>query len=131
VLMAWYPGEAGGDALADILLGRHDPGGRLPFTFPISEGQLPLYYDHKPTGRGDDYLDLAGRPLFPFGHGLSYTTFEYSDLEFSSDTIGAGDTVAVTFTVTNAGPMGGTEVVQLYLRDRLASIAQPVASLRR
>ncbi|HEX6974116.1 MAG TPA: glycoside hydrolase family 3 N-terminal domain-containing protein, partial [Vicinamibacterales bacterium] len=80
VVYAWYPGEQGGPAVADILFGDTNPSGRLPVTFPMAEGQLPLAYDHKPTGRGDDYVDLTGMPLFPFGFGLSYTTFEYSDL---------------------------------------------------
>ena len=80
VLDAWYPGEAGGEAVADVLFGDAIPAGRLPITFPVSEGQLPLSYNHKPTGRGDDYVDLTGMALFPFGFGLSYTTFEYSDL---------------------------------------------------
>ena len=77
VLLAWYPGEMGGDAVAEVLFGGYNPAGRLPVTFPLSEGQLPLPYYHKPTGRGDDYADLTGRPAFPFGYGLSYTTFEY------------------------------------------------------
>src|SRR6185295_17130973 len=80
VIDAWYPGEAGGPALADVLFGDESPAGRLPITFPVFEGQLPLSYNHKPTGRGDDYVDLTGMPLFPFGFGLSYTTFEYSGL---------------------------------------------------
>src|SRR5687768_963240 len=80
VIDAWYPGEEGGHAVADVIFGDYNPSGRLPITFPMSEGQLPLSYNHKPTGRGDDYLDLTGQPLFPFGFGLSYTTFEYSNL---------------------------------------------------
>ncbi len=130
VLMAWYPGEDGGAAIADVLLGRRDPGGRLPITFPMSEGQLPLYYDHKPTGRGDDYLDLAGRPLFPFGHGESYATFDYSGLSVYPERIAPGDSATVRFVVLNTGERAGTTVAQLYLRDELASIAQPVLSLR-
>lgn len=130
VLMAWYPGEAGGDALADILLGASDPGGRLPISFPLDEGQLPLYYNHKPTGRGDDYLELAGRPQFPFGFGKSYTSFEYSHLTLSADTIATDESFAVSFLIRNVGTRRGTAVPQLYLRDRLASIAQPVISLK-
>ena len=83
VIDVWYPGEEGGHAVADVLFGDANPAGRLPITFPMSEGQLPLVYNHKPTGRGDDYLDLTGQPLFPFGFGLSYTTFEYSNLAIS------------------------------------------------
>ena len=82
VVDVWYPGEEGGRAVADVLFGDENPAGRLPITFPMSEGQLPLVYNHKPTGRGDDYLDLTGHPLFPFGFGLSYTTFEYSNLVY-------------------------------------------------
>src|SRR6185503_8703518 len=80
VIDAWYPGEQGGQAVADVLFGDANPSGRLPITFPIAEGQLPLVYNHQPTGRGDDYVDLIGQPLFPFGFGLSYSSFEYSNL---------------------------------------------------
>ena len=90
VLMAWYPGEEGGRAVADVLWGEADPSGRLPITFPRSAGQLPLVYDHKPTGRLDDYLDLTGEPLFPFGYGLSYTDFRYTDLSIAPGTIAPG-----------------------------------------
>jgi beta-glucosidase len=129
VLDVWYPGQAGGHAVADVLFGRVNPAGRLPLTFPMHEGQVPLYYAHKPTGRGDDYLDLTGQPLFPFGHGLSYTTFAYRD--FAVDVRPAGDSVAlrVTCTVQNTGPRDGDEVVQLYLHDVLASVARPVQEL--
>lgn len=129
VVDAWYPGEEGGDAVADVLFGDADPAGRLPITFPLAEGQLPLRYNHKPTGRGDDYLDLSGQPLFPFGFGLSYTTFAYSDLRVEPALIGAGDTALVHATVRNTGSRAGDEVVQLYLHDVLASVAQPVISL--
>lgn len=130
ILLAWYPGENGGNALADILFGDANPAGRLPVTFPVHEGQCPLYYNHKPTGRGDDYYNLTGQPLFPFGYGLSYTSFEYSGLTFSKDTIGRDETVAVSCTVKNAGPVAGDEVVQLYIRDELASVARPVKELK-
>lgn len=130
VLMAWYPGEQGGHAVADVLLGRADPGGRLPITFPMDEGQLPLYYNHKPTGRGNDYLDLSGRPRFPFGYGMSYTTFAYDSLEIARPAAGL-DSVVVRFTVGNTGLRAGTEVAQLYLRDELASVARPVRWLAR
>jgi beta-glucosidase len=129
VLLAWYPGEQGGRAVADVLSGDYNPAGRLPITFPIAEGQLPLRYNHKPTGRGDDYLDLTGQPLFPFGFGLSYTTFEYSGLSIDPVTIGSGDTAVVQLTVRNTGTRAGDEVVQLYLRDVLASRARPVLEL--
>jgi beta-glucosidase len=129
VIDVWYPGEAGGLAVADVLFGDANPAGRIPITFPIAEGQLPLRYDHKPTGRGDDYLDLTGQPLFPFGFGLSYTTFEYSDLTITPSTLGSGDSVQVSFTVANTGRVGGDEVAQLYVHDELASVARPVTQL--
>ncbi len=129
VLDAWYPGQEGGHAVADVLFGKTNPAARLPLTFPVHEGQVPLHYAHKPTGRGDDYLDLTGQPLFPFGHGLSYTTFVYRDLTI--DVHPAGDSVAlvVNATIQNTGTRAGDEVVQLYLRDVLASVARPVMEL--
>lgn len=132
VLFAWYPGEEGGNAVADVLFGDVSPSGRLPITFPVSEGQLPLTYDHKPTGRGDDYVDLTGHPLFPFGHGLSYTTFRYDSLRVTARGRAADDSVAldVRLRVTNTGARAGSEVVQLYLRDVLTSVAQPLIALK-
>jgi beta-glucosidase len=130
VLDAWYPGEEGGRAVADVLFGDYNPAGRLPITFPMAEGQLPLYYDHKPTGRGDDYLDLTGQPLFPFGYGLSYAQFAYSSLAIEPRAIGPSDTAVVRCRVRNIGTRAGDEVVQLYLHDELASVAQPVIALK-
>lgn len=130
VMAVWYPGEQGGHAVADVLLGAYNPAGRLPISFPRSEGQLPLVYNHKPTGRGDDYTDLTGRPLFPFGHGLSYTTFHYTDLRIEPARIGVADTAIVRCRITNTGARAGGEVVQLYLRDELASVARPVRELK-
>ena len=130
VVMAWYPGEEGGHAVADVLLGDQNPAGRLPITFPISEGQLPLRYNHKPTGRGDDYVDLTGEPAFPFGHGLSYTRFEYSDLRIEPATLGPGGGAQVTFRVRNAGARAGDEVPQLYVRPVVSPVAQPVMALK-
>jgi beta-glucosidase len=130
VVMAWYPGEEGGNGIADVLFGRVNPSGRLPVTFPLEEGQLPLVYNHKPTGRGDDYIDLTGHPLFPFGFGLSYATFEYDSLHFDRDTIGTSDSVGVNLTIRNTGPRAGHEVVQLYIRDVLASVARPIQELK-
>ena len=130
VMDAWYSGEAGGEAVAAVLFGDYNPAGRLPITFPVSEGQLPLSYNHKPTGRGDDYVDLTGMALFPFGFGLSYTTFEYSDLSITPAEIGADGTVTVRCAVTNTGKRAGDEVVQLYLRDVLGSVARPVMELK-
>lgn len=129
VIDAWYPGEVGGRAVADVLLGDYNPAGRLPTTWPVSAGQLPLYYNHKPTGRGDDYLDLTGQPLFPFGYGLSFTTFVYSNLSIESPEIPPGGSSRVRCRVTNTGAREGDEVVQLYVRDLLASVARPVMQL--
>ena len=130
VVDAWYPGEEGGHAVADVLFGDYNPGGRLPVTFPVAEGQLPLFYNHKPTGRGDDYLDLTGQPLFPFGFGLSYSTFEYSALTIEPATVSLNGTAVVTCVVRNAGTREGDEVVQLYLHEVLASVARPVTELK-
>jgi len=131
VIDVWYPGEAGGEAVADVLFGDYNPAGRLPITFPVSEGQLPLYYNHKPTGRGDDYVDLTGMALFPFGFGLSYTTFEYSDLKIDPAEMGTTSSATVRFTIKNTGKRAGDEVAQLYIRDVLATVAQPVMALKR
>lgn len=130
ILDVWYPGDAGGHAVADVLFGDVNPAGRLPISFPVTEGQLPYVYNHKPTGRNDDYLDLTGAPLFPFGFGLSYTSFQYSDLRFDTPTIEGNDTAIVRCTVKNTGSREGEEVVQLYVRDVLASVSQPVKQLR-
>ncbi|HEY9226303.1 MAG TPA: glycoside hydrolase family 3 N-terminal domain-containing protein [Gemmatimonadaceae bacterium] len=129
VVDAWYPGEEGGNAVADVLFGDANPAGRLPITFAMSEGQLPLTYNHKPTGRGDDYLDLTGQPLFPFGYGLSYTTFEYSSLAIEPAEIPSSGRATVKCRVKNTGTRAGDEVVQLYIRDVLASVARPVIQL--
>jgi len=126
----WYPGEEGGNAVADILLGKYNPSGKLTITFPMHEGQLPLVYNHKPTGRGDDYNNLTGQPLFPFGYGLSYTSFEFSDLKFSQQRISSDGKALVSCKVKNTGSVAGDEVVQLYLRDLLASVSQPVIALK-
>jgi len=128
-LMAWYPGVEGGNAVADVLLGDANPAGRLPVTFPMSEGQLPLRYNHKPTGRGDDYVDLTGDPLFPFGYGLSYTQFEYSQLQIEPAMVGPSGRARITFHVRNVGSRAGDEVPQLYVRPVVSVQAQPVMAL--
>jgi len=130
IIDVWYPGEAGGTAVAEVLFGDHNPAGRLPITFPVFEGQLPLVYNHLPTGRGDDYLNLTGKPLFPFGYGLSYTEFAYRELRIEKPTIAPGEAASVSFRLTNTGSRAGDEVVQLYLRDELASIARPMKELK-
>lgn len=126
VLNAWYPGEDGGDAVADILMGDANPSGKLPVTYPIDEAQLPLNYSHKPTGRSDDYLNLTGEPLFPFGYGLSYTEFDYGNLRVQPS---GKHTYQVSFTIRNTGKYKGYEVPQLYLRDKVASVTQPITRL--
>jgi beta-glucosidase len=130
VLDIWYPGEQGGNAVADVLFGDYNPAGRLPITFPINEAQLPLVYNHKPTGRGEDYYNLSGLPLFPFGFGLSYTTFDYSNLHLEKNNIDKTDSVKVSCTIKNTGNVAGNEVVQLYIHDVYASVTQPVTQLK-
>lgn len=130
IVDAWYPGEEGGNAVADVLFGDYNPAGRLPITFPIHESQLPLYYNHKPTGRGDDYLNLTGKPLFTFGYGLSYSSFEYSNLTIDNSEIDKNESTTVHCKVSNTGNYDGDEVVQLYIKDLLASVARPVLELK-
>nr|WP_314498457.1 glycoside hydrolase family 3 N-terminal domain-containing protein [uncultured Chryseobacterium sp.] len=130
ILDVWYPGEEGGNAVAKVLFGAENPSGKLPVTFPVEEGQLPLTYNHHPTGRGNDYYDLSGEPLYPFGFGLSYTTFEVSDLKLNQSKYSENDTVVARVTVKNTGSKAGSEVVQLYVKDLLASVSRPVLELK-
>ena len=126
LMTMWYPGMEGGSALANILWGDYNPAGRLPISVPRSVGQIPVYYSQPATG---DYVEESGKPLYPFGYGLSYTQFEYSDLRI--DTIRDGDELfRVTVNVRNIGPCDGDEVVQLYIRDEVASIAPPSKLLK-
>ena len=127
LLTAYYPGQEGGRAIADVLFGDYNPAGRLPLSVPRSVGQLPLYYNQKAPSRRD-YTDEQGSPLYAFGYGLSYTTFDYSNLSLRRQ---ADGTVAVAFDVTNTGSRDGEEVPQLYLRDEVASTVQPLMQLRR
>jgi beta-glucosidase len=130
IMDIWYPGDEGGNAVADVLFGDYNPAGRLPITFPVDVAQIPLYYNHKPTGRGDDYINLTGKPLFPFGYGLSYTNFEYSNLQIEKPDISIGEPTTVHFKITNTGNYDGDEVVQLYIKDLIASVARPVMELK-
>ena len=130
IIDVWYPGDEGGNAVADVLFGDFNPAGRLPITFPIHEAQLPLYYNHKSTGRGDDYLNLTGKPLFAFGYGLSYSSFEYSELILDSQEITSKGSSTLRFKITNTGDFDGDEVVQLYIKDLFASVARPVIELK-
>jgi beta-glucosidase len=130
ILDVWYPGEEGGNAVAKVLFGAENPSGKLPVTFPIEEGQLPLTYNHHPTGRGNDYYDLSGEPLYPFGFGLSYTTFEISDLQLNKTKYSENETIIAKVQVKNTGSKAGSEVVQLYVKDLLASVSRPVIELK-
>ena len=130
VMAVWYPGEEGGHAVASALFGDDDPAGRLPISYPLSEAQLPWVYNHLPTGRGDDYNNSSGLPLFPFGFGLSYTHFEYSDLRLDKTVISYTDSAVVTCTVKNTGSRKGDEVVQLYVHEQVSSMARPVIALK-
>jgi beta-glucosidase len=128
ILDAWYPGEEGGTALADVLFGDYNPSGRLPVTFYKSVEQLPPFDDYRMEGR--TYRYFKGSPLYPFGHGLSYTKFKYGSLRFGRQRVGAGDTVEVSAEVENVGSRVGDEVVELYLTDVAASVPVPVRSLQ-
>jgi beta-glucosidase len=130
IVDVWYHGEQGGHAVAQVLFGDYNPAGRLPITFPLHEAQLPLVYNHKPTGRGDDYHNLSGLPLFPFGYGLSYTTFQYTDLRLDKNDISQNESTTIRCTIKNVGPVEGEEVVQLYIRDERASVSRPVMELK-
>jgi beta-glucosidase len=138
IVEAWFPGTEAGSAVADVLFGRVNPGGKLPVTFPRTAGQAPLYYNHLSTGRPPDakdkytskYLDVPWTPLFPFGHGLSYTEFRLTDLELGDTRVAAGGRLRVGVAVENVGRRAGDEVVQLYVRDLVASVARPVLELK-
>ncbi|MET0755710.1 MAG: glycoside hydrolase family 3 N-terminal domain-containing protein [Pseudoxanthomonas sp.] len=138
IVEAWFPGIEAGPALADVLFGDYNPAGRLPITFPRNVGQVPIYYAHKNTGRppreeerySSKYLDVSWKPLYAFGHGLSYTTFRYEALRLSQKKIQADGTLQAEVTVTNTRKRAGDEVVQLYLRDDVASVTRTVKQLR-
>lgn len=134
IIEAWLPGEEGGAAIAEVLLGDANPGGKLPMTFPRAVGQVPLYYNHKPSGGRSrplgDYVSLATSPLFAFGHGLSYTQFEYSNLRIEPRAIPTDGAVTIRVDIQNVGARAGDEVVQLYVRDEVASIPRPVQELK-
>ena len=127
---SWYGGEEGGNAVADVLFGDVNPGGRLPISFPQFVGQCPIYYNLKPSGRGYDYVDMSGKPLFPFGYGLSYTQFEYTNLRISPRTVATTGSVEISVDVRNIGKRSGDEVVQLYLHDLVASVVRPLKELK-
>ena len=154
VLYAWHPGTMGGPAIADLLFGVESPSGKLPVTFPRAVGQIPIYYARKNTGRPPSHdsithideidgkapqtslgmsafhLDAGFRPLFPFGYGLSYTRFEYSDLQLSSSQLAVGETIRVSAKLHNAGDYAAEEVVQLYTRDLVGNVTRPIKELK-
>ena len=140
ILNVWFGGSEAGHAIADVLFGKVNPSGKLTMTWPQNVGQIPLYYNHKNTGRPlegpwfqkfrSNYLDVSNDPVYPFGYGLSYTHFTYSDLSLSSTRLKGNQTLTATVTVTNDGPVEGKEVVQLYIRDLVGSITRPVSELK-
>jgi beta-glucosidase len=140
ILDVWAPGTEAGNAIADVLFGDYNPAGKITATFPRSVGQIPIYYNHKNTGRPYDgkgpskfksnYLDISNDPLYPFGYGLSYTTFGYSDVKLSKTKLKGNETLTATVTVTNTGKYAGEEVVQLYISDPEASVSRSVKELK-
>lgn len=141
ILEVWYPGTSGGLGVADILFGKYNPSAKLPVTFPRNLGQVPIYYNQKNTGRPiskenptedykSNYIDSPNTPLYPFGHGLSYTTFKYSEIELSNDKVRESEVLKASSTITNTGNFDGHEVVQLYIRDKVGSITRPVKELK-
>ena len=141
ILDAWFPGTEGGNAIADVLFGKYNPSGKLSMSFPQNVGQIPVYYNYKRTGRpfnGDlsspkfksNYLDVSNDPLYPFGYGLSYTSFSYSDLKLNKTSLKGNDSLTATVTITNPGKLPGTETVQLYIGDPVASVTRPIKDLR-
>ena len=141
ILNVWFGGSEAGDAIADVLFGDVNPSGKLTTTFPQNVGQVPLYYNHKNTGRPlpegkwfqkfrSNYLDVSNEPVYPFGYGLSYTTFNYSDLKLSSNSLKGNQTLTATVTLTNSGTKDGKEVVQLYIRDLVGTVTRPVKELK-
>lgn len=134
IIEAWLPGEEGAEAVADVLFGDANPGGKLPITFPRAVGQIPIFYGHKPSGGRShwkgDYVDLSNKPLWPFGFGLSYTQFELSNLQVDKRAIAADEAVQISLMVTNKGARDGDEVVQLYVWDKVARVTRPLKELQ-
>lgn len=138
ILETWYGGTKAGEAIADVLFGEANPSGKITMTYPRNVGQVPIYYNHKMTGRPFDanqkyttkYLDVANSPLYPFGHGLSYTKFNYNNMSLSSANMQKNGTITATVTLNNSGTFDGVETVQLYIRDLVGSITRPVKELK-
>lgn len=140
LLQVWFQGHEAGNSIADVLFGNYNPSGKLTMTFPRSVGQIPIYYNHKNTGRPQpagafqkfhsNYMDISNTPLFPFGYGLSYTTFSYGDIKLSQKQMKANGKITATINLSNTGNFDGEEVVQLYIGDPVASVSQPVKKLK-
>ena len=130
IIEGWYLGQEQGTAVANVIFGEVNPGGKLTVTFPRSTGHLPVYYNHKPIVHERSFVEGSYSPLFPFGFGLSYTGFEYSNLRLSPRKIRANQTAKVSVDVTNTGDRNGDEIVQLYIRDRVSSVTRPVKELK-
>lgn len=140
IVEAWHLGSQAGHAIADVLFGDYNPSGRLPMSFPRHVGQLPIYYNHKKTGRGEypgnnfvvwsHFNDVPNTPLYPFGYGLSYTSFEYTGLKLDKNTLSAGEKIQVSINLRNTGKVTGTETVQLYVQDLVGSVTRPVKELK-
>jgi beta-glucosidase len=142
ILNVWFPGSEAGLAISDVLFGDVNPSGKLTATWPMNVGQVPIFYNQKNTGRPlankdgkfekfrSNYLDVRNEPLYPFGYGLSYTTFDYSNLRLNATEINMDGTIDVSVDVTNSGNFDGKEVVQLYIRDLVGSVTRPVRELK-
>lgn len=134
IMLGWFPAQEGGKAIAEVLFGDVNPAGRLPMTLPRHVGQVPIFYNHKPSGGRShwhgNYIDMSVKPLYAFGYGLSYTTFEYRDLVLSHTQASATETVNISFELANVGDVDGEEVVQLYISDPIASVTRPVKQLK-
>jgi beta-glucosidase len=139
LLECWFLGTQSGNAIADVIFGKYNPSGKLPVTFPYSEGQIPIYYNHRNTGRPmmnenefyvSRYEDIPNKPVYPFGFGLSYTTFSYSDIQLSAAEMAMNDSLKISIEVKNTGKYDGEEVVQLYIRDMVSSVIRPVKELK-
>jgi len=140
ILDAWFPGTEAGNAIADALFGNYNPSGKITASFPRNVGQIPVYYNHKNTGRPlhgtgfqkfqSAYLDVENTPLYPFGYGLSYTTFSYSNLSLNKTMLKGNETLTASVTVSNTGTIAGEETVQLYITDPVASVTRSVEDLK-
>ena len=141
ILYTWWLGTRAGNAIADVLFGDYNPSGKLPMTFPRTEGQIPIYYNYYNTGRParndsdlnyvSAYIDLPNSPRFPFGYGLSYSRFEYGEIRLAKNSIRPNEKLELSVSLRNAGDYDGEEVVQLYIRDMVGSIVRPVRELKR